>query len=183
MNVVNVICSSSSLSKPSLDIWKFLVHIMLKPSMQDFKHGLTNMGSVQLSLVTQSCLTLCHPVYYSTPGFPVHHQLLELAQTHVHQVGDAIQVAWEMSEIVQWLAHSLVLPFLGIGMRIDIFQSCGHCWVFQICWHNECKTLMASFFRDLNSSAGISSHPLALLTAVLLNAHLTSHSRWLTTSL
>ena len=123
----------SFFSKPSLDIWKFLVHIMLKPSMQDFKHGLTNMGSVQLSLVTQSCLTLCHPVYYSTPGFPVHHQLLELAQTHVHQVGDAIQLAREMSEIVQWLAHSLVQPFLGIGMRIDIFQSCGHCWVFQIC--------------------------------------------------
>ena len=44
VNVVNVICSSSSLSKPSLDIWKFLVHIMLKPSMQDFKYDLTNMG-------------------------------------------------------------------------------------------------------------------------------------------
>ena len=38
-----------------------------------------------------------------------------------------------MSEIVQWLAHSLVLPFLGTGMRVDFFQSCGHCWVFQIC--------------------------------------------------
>ena len=32
--------------------------------------------------------------------------------------------------------RSLELPFLGIGMRIDIFQSCGHCWVFQICWHS-----------------------------------------------
>ena len=45
-----------------------------------------------------------------------------------------------MSATVQSLAHSLVLPFLGIGMRIDLFQSCGHCWVFQICRHNECKT-------------------------------------------
>ena len=44
-----------------------------------------------LSSVTQSCLTLCDPKDCSMPGFPVHHQLLELAQTHVHLVGDAIQ--------------------------------------------------------------------------------------------
>ena len=41
--------------------------------------------------VTQLCLTLCDPMDCSTPGFPVHHQLLELAQTHVHGVGDAFQ--------------------------------------------------------------------------------------------
>ena len=41
--------------------------------------------------VTQPCLTLCYPMDCSTPGFPIHHQLLELAQTHVYQVGDAIQ--------------------------------------------------------------------------------------------
>ena len=44
VNVDNLISSSSSFSKPSLDIWKFLVHIMLKLSMQDFKHDLTSMG-------------------------------------------------------------------------------------------------------------------------------------------
>ena len=43
------------------------------------------------SSVAQSCLTLCDPMDCSTPGFPVHHQLPELAQTHVHRVGDAIQ--------------------------------------------------------------------------------------------
>ena len=43
-NVGNLISGSSSFSKLSLDIWKFLVHIMLKPSMQDFKHDLTSMG-------------------------------------------------------------------------------------------------------------------------------------------
>ena len=48
-------------------------------------------------------------------------------------------LAWEMSTMVWWLAHSLVLPFLGIRIRTDLFQSCGHCWVFQICWHNECN--------------------------------------------
>ena len=45
----------------------------------------------QLSLIAQSCPTLCDPMDCSMPGFPVHHQLPELAQTHVHQVGDAIQ--------------------------------------------------------------------------------------------
>ena len=46
---------------------------------------------VQLSSVSQSCSTLCDTMDYTTPGFPVHHQLLELIQTHVHRVCDAIQ--------------------------------------------------------------------------------------------
>ena len=37
--------------------------------------------------------------------------------------------------------HSLELPFFGIGMKTALFQSCGHYWVFQICWHIECSTL------------------------------------------
>ena len=45
-------------------------------------------ASVQFSSVAQSCLTLCDPMNHSTPGLPVHHQLPELAQTHVYQVGD-----------------------------------------------------------------------------------------------
>ena len=45
----------------------------------------------QFSSVTQSCLTLCDLRDYSTPGLPVHYQLPELAQTHVHRIGDAIQ--------------------------------------------------------------------------------------------
>ena len=45
----------------------------------------------QFSSVTQLCLTLCDPMNCSTPGLPVHHQLLESTQTHVHRVGDAIQ--------------------------------------------------------------------------------------------
>ena len=45
----------------------------------------------QFSSVTQSCPNLCYPMDCSTPGFPVHHQLPELVQTHVHQVSDAIQ--------------------------------------------------------------------------------------------
>ena len=56
---------------------------------------------VQFSSGTQSCPTPCHPMDCSTPGLPVHHQLLELDQTHVHQVNDAIQPS-----------HPLLSPFL-----------------------------------------------------------------------
>ena len=109
------------------DVWKFLVHVMLKPSMQDFKHDLTGMG--------------------------------------------------DLSAVVRWLEHFLVWPLLGIGMRIALLQSFGHCWFFQICWHIECNTLIAPSFRVLNSSTGISLHSLALFIVVLPKAHLTPHSR------
>ena len=51
----------------------------------------------QFSSVAQFCLTFCNPMDCSTPGFPVHHQFPELAQTHVHQVGDAIQPSHPLS--------------------------------------------------------------------------------------
>ena len=54
-------------------------------------------SSVQFSLVAQSCLTLCDPMNCITPGLPVHHQLLEFTQTHVRQVGDAIQPSHPLS--------------------------------------------------------------------------------------
>ena len=62
-------------------------------------------------------------------------------------------------------------------MKTDLFQSCGHCWVFQICWHIECSTFTASSCRIWNSSTGIPSPSLALCVAMLSKAHLTSHSR------
>ena len=62
-------------------------------------------------------------------------------------------------------------------MKTDIFQSCGHCWVFQICWHIECSTFTASSFRIWNSSIRIPSSQLALFIVMLPKAHLTSHSR------
>ena len=49
------------------------------------------LASAQFSSVTQSCPTLCDPMNRSTPGLPVHHQLPEFTQTHVHLVGDATQ--------------------------------------------------------------------------------------------
>ena len=55
-----------------------------------------------ISPVIQSCLTLCDPMDCSTPGLPVHHQLLELVQTHVHQVCDALQPS-----------HPLLFTYMG----------------------------------------------------------------------
>ena len=83
----------------------------------------------------------------------------------------------EMSAIVWYFEHSLALPFFEIGMKTDLFQSCGHCWVFQIFWHIECSTFTALSFRIWNSSAGIPSPPLTLLIVMLRKPHLTSHSR------
>ena len=72
----------------------------------------------------------------------------------------------EMSEIVQYFEHSLVLPFFGIWMKNHLSQSHGHCWVFQICWHIECSTFTASSSRIWNSSIGIPSLLLALLVVI-----------------
>ena len=67
---------------------------MSETEREDFFHGWL---SVQFSSVAQSCLTLCKPMDCSTPSLPVQHQLPELAQTHVHQVGDAIQPSHPLS--------------------------------------------------------------------------------------
>ena len=53
--------------------------------------------SDQIRSVTQSCPTFCNPMNRSTPGLPVHHQLLEFTQTHVHPVSDAIQPSHPLS--------------------------------------------------------------------------------------
>ena len=71
-------------------------------------------SSVQFSSVAQSCLTLCDPMNRSTPGLPVHHQLPEFTQTHVHRVGDAIQPSHPLS------SPSLLPP---IPPSIRVFSS------------------------------------------------------------
>ena len=91
----------------------FSNHLLLKESCTIFSHnekphsylvvlysllaGSVDYHSVQFSLVAQLCSTLCNPMDCSTPGLPVHHQLPEFTQTHVHWVGDAIQPAHPLS--------------------------------------------------------------------------------------
>ena len=67
----------------------------------------------QFSSVTQSCLTLCNPMDCSRPDFPVHHQLLELAQTHAHQVSDTIQPSHPLSS---------PSPAFNLFQHQDLFQ-------------------------------------------------------------
>ena len=109
----NLISASSAFSKSSLNIWKFSVHELLKPSLKKFEH------------------------YFASK--------------------------WNKCTLAVWTF--LALPFFGAGMKTDLFQCCGHCWVFQICWHIECSTLTAPSFRIWNSSAGISLPPLALFSS------------------
>ena len=69
---------------------------------------------VQFSSVAQLCLTLCDHTDRNTPGFPVHHQLLELTQAHVHRVGDAIQPSHPLS--------SPSLPTFNLSQHQGLFQ-------------------------------------------------------------
>ena len=63
----------------------------------EFELTMGHPSSVQFSSVTQSCPTLCDPMNRSMPGFPVHHQLPEFTQTHVHRVSDTIQTSHPLS--------------------------------------------------------------------------------------
>ena len=95
---------------------------------------------IQFSSVGQVCTTLCDPMDCSTPGLPVHHQLPELAQTHVHRVGDAIQPSHPLSSpsppafnlsqhqgIFQWVSSShQVGKVFKIHLQHQSFQ-----WIFK----------------------------------------------------
>jgi len=126
MDVGNLISGSSAFSKSSLNIWKFTVHVLLKPGLENFEHYFTSLWD-------------------------------------------------ECSCAVAWTFFGIA--FLWDWMNTDLFQSCGHCWVFQICWHTECSPFTVSSFRIWNSSTGIPSPPLALFIVMLPKVHLTSHSR------
>ena len=67
-------------------------HVCVHTHTHTHTHGcMHTWNDIQFSSVTQSCLTLCNPMNHSTPGLPVHHQLPEFTQIHIHRVSDAIQ--------------------------------------------------------------------------------------------
>ena len=92
--------------------------------------------SIQFSSLAQSCLTLCDPMNRSTPGLPVHHQLPESTQTHVHRVGDDIQPSLPLSSpsppafnlsqhqgLFQWVSSShQVANILEFQLQHQSFQ-------------------------------------------------------------
>ena len=128
VDICNLISDSSAFSKSSLNIWKFLVYVLLKPCLESFERHFASMWN--------ECSCVVGWTFFG------------------------IAFLWDWNE----------------NPKLD-WKSCGHCWVFQICWHIECSTFTASSFRIWNSSTEIPSPPLALFVVMLPKAHLTSHSR------
>ena len=99
-----------------------------------------SLSDVQFSSVAQSCPTLCDPMDCSTPGFPIHHQLPEFTQTHVHWIGDAIQLShpllspppptFDLSQhqgLFQWVSSlNQVARVLEFQLQHQSFQ-----WIFR----------------------------------------------------
>ena len=96
-------------------------------------------SNIQFSSITQLCLTLCNPMDCSTPGFPVHRQLPELAQTHIRRVGDAIWSSHPLSSpsppvfnlsqhqgLFQWVNSSHQVAKVELQLQHQSFQ-----WIFR----------------------------------------------------
>ena len=108
------------------------LHLHLLPS--------NSTRSIQFSSAAQLCPTLCDPMDCSMPGLPVHHQLLEFTQTHVHRVGDAIQPSHPLSSpsppafnlsqhqgLFKWISSSRqVAKVLEFQLQHQSFQ-----WIFR----------------------------------------------------
>ena len=73
------------------------IHILQMATLHSFYGWHSTVCSVQFNSVTQLCLTLCNPMNRRMPGLPVHHQLPEFTNTHVHRVSDAIQPSHPLS--------------------------------------------------------------------------------------
>ena len=115
----------------------------------------------QFSSVAQSCLTLCNPMDCSTPGFPVHHQLLKFAQTHVHCVNDAIQTSHPMLSsspstfnlsqhqgLFHWVSSShQMAKVLEFQLQHQSFQ-----WIFRIDYLYDCLVGSPCSPRDSQES-------------------------------
>ena len=122
--------------------------------------------SPQFSSVAQSCPTLCDPMDCSTSGFPVHHQLPELTQTHVHWVGDAIQPshllsspsppAFNLSQhqgLFQWVSLShQVAKVLEFQLQHQSLQ-----WIFRTDWFDliAVQRTLKSLLQNHSSKASI----------------------------
>ena len=97
---IKVFSNKSALRTRWPKYWSFSFNISPSnehPGLISFRMDWMDLLAVQIRSVAQSCPTLCNPMNRSMPGLPVHHQLLELTQTHVHRVSDAIQPSHPLS--------------------------------------------------------------------------------------
>ena len=112
----------------NLDLWKSCKESPESPpplTSSVTQHHLTEISyktTVQFSSVAQSCSTLCNPANHSTPGLPVHHQLPEFTQTHVHWVGDAFQPSYP---VVPFSSCSQSFPAAGSFQMSQLFAPSG----------------------------------------------------------
>ena len=154
-------------------------YLLLMKSMCSVGRKESNMlGSVnahQFSSVAQSCKTLCDPMDCSMWGLPVHHQLLESTQTHVHQVGDAIQPSHP-------LLSPLLLPSIFPSIRVFSNESVlcirwpeYRIFIFGISPSNECSGLV-SFRMDWLDLLGVPWTPKSLLQDHSPKASILQHS-------
>ena len=132
--------------------------------------------SVHFNAVAQSCPTLCNLMECSTPGFPIHHQLLELAQTHVHGVSDAIQPSHPLS-FPPFFSH--LQSFLSI--RVFYNESVLHIkwlrywsFIFSISSSSEYSGLI-SFRSSLIGLTGLISLQSKELSEVFSNTTVEKH--------
>ena len=88
---------SNQSTLPPNKVMIFMVLFLFTFKIRFYFYLLTYIRSDQIRSVAQSCLTLCDPMNCSTPGLPVHHQIPEFTQTHVHLVSDAIQPSHPLS--------------------------------------------------------------------------------------
>ena len=125
----HLIFSLSPFFQNDLQCIKYLLEVVIQPSilkiMKHFRKRATNLkirdlhnvlSSLSLSSVTQSCLTFCDPMECSRPGLHVHHQLLELAQTQVHEVSDGSEPQVHHKDKCTYV--NLYFPFLTQQYKI-----------------------------------------------------------------
>ena len=96
--------------------------ILNNSSFHTYHHHTIIKKNIQFSSITQSCLILCDPMDCSTPGFPVHHQPPDLAQTHVHRVSDAIQPSHPLSfpspPAINLSQHQVLLQWISSSDQV-----------------------------------------------------------------
>ena len=107
--------------------------------------------TVQFSSVTQSCPTLCDPVDCSTPGLPVHHQLPEFTQTHIHWVGDAIQPSHPLSSpsppTFNLCQHQGLFQWVSSSHQVAKHTSSPSNLLPSVNWGSRCFTVTTSLER------------------------------------
>ena len=146
-----------------------------------------NIYSLQFSSVAQSCPTLCDPMNRSTPGLPVHHQLPESTQTHVHRVSDAIQPSRPLSppsppapnpsqhqSLFQWVNSSHEVKYWSFGFNIIPSKEIPGL-IFRMDWLDflAVQGTLKSLLQHHSSKASI------IQCSALFMVHLTSmHDYW-----